>query len=124
MDELVENYVKLRDAKAQLKAEYDGKRAKLDEVMDQIEGNLLLKFQELGCESVRTAVGTAYKSTRCSATVADWDTILDHVQQTDNWTLLDHRISKKAVEEYKEENGELPPGVNWREEVVVNVRRS
>lgn len=124
MDELVENYVKLRDAKAQLKAQYDAKRAKLDEILTQIEGNLLLKFQELGCESVRTSVGTAYKSTRTSATVADWDIILEHILDTENYTLFDHRISKKAVEEYKEENGDLPPGINWREEVVVNVRRS
>ena len=31
---------------------------------------------------------------------------------------------KQAVEQYKEEHGDLPPGINWREEVVVNVRRS
>lgn len=124
MEELVEKYIRLRDAKAQLKAEYTQKAAKLDDILDRIEAVLLQQFSEFGMESVRTKAGTAYKSTRVSATVADWDSVLAFIKKNDLWQMLEHRVSKQAVEQFKEVNGDLPPGVNWREEVVVNIRRS
>jgi hypothetical protein len=122
-DEVVAGYIKLRDKKAVIKAEYDAKIAKIDEVLDRIEGKLIAHFQETGLESIRTEAGTAYKSTRVSAPVADWDALLSHILVTENYQLLERRVSKKAVEEYKSANDDLPPGVSWREEVVVNVRR-
>lgn len=124
MDDLVEKYIAVRDRKAEIAAEYKAKIAKCDEVLDRIEGALLAQFQQLGVESVRTKVGTAYCSHRTSATVADWDAALEYIKQTDNWQLLERRVSKKDIEEFKGEHGDLPPGVNWRDEVVVNVRRS
>lgn len=124
MEELVEKYIQLRDKKAEIAAAYKEKVAKLDATLTKIEGVLLSQFDELGMESVRTKAGTAYKSSRASATVADWDTVLAYIQQNNLWNMLDHRVSKKAVEEFKEAHGDLPPGVNWREEIVVNVRRS
>lgn len=124
MEELVEKYIKLRDTKAQLSADFKSRTAKLDEVIGKIEGVLLSQFMDLGMESVRTKAGTAYKSTRVSATVADWDNVLDFIQRNELWNMLEHRVNKTAVEQFKEEHGDLPPGVNWREEVVVNVRRS
>ena len=124
MEELVEKYIQLRDAKAQAAAAFKAKVAKLDEVLTKIEGVLLQQFNEHGMESVRTKAGTAYKSSRVSATVADWDSVLSFIQKNDLWNMLEHRVSKQAVEQFKEEHGDLPPGVNWREEVVVNVRRS
>jgi hypothetical protein len=38
--------------------------------------------------------------------------------------MLERRVSKAAVEQYKDEHGNLPPGINWREEITINVRRS
>lgn len=122
-NDVVTKYIQLRDKKAQIKAEYDVKVAKIDEVMDKVEGKLIEYFQDTGLESIRTDAGTAYKTTRTSATVADWDAFLAHVVDTENYHLLEHRASKKAVEEYKQVNEDLPPGVNWREEIVVNIKR-
>jgi hypothetical protein len=56
--------------------------------------------------------------------VADWDATLDFIKANEHWQMLEHRVSKQAVEEYKSEHGDLPPGVDWREEVTVNVRRA
>jgi len=122
-DEVVAGYIKLRDRKSALKADYDAKIAKIDEVLDKIEAKLIAHFQETGLEAIRTDAGTAYRSTRVSAPVADWDALLAHILQTENYQLLERRVSKKAVEEYKSANDDLPPGVSWREEIVVNVRR-
>lgn len=124
VNELVDRYIQLRDKKAAIKKEYDEKVAKVESVMDKVEAVLLKHFDETGADSIKTDAGTAYKSNRTSATVADWDKFLAHVQNTESWQLLEHRAAKKAVEEYKAANDDLPPGINWSSEVVVNIRRS
>lgn len=124
IEELVEKYVALRDKKAQIKAKYDAEVAKVDDVLDRVEAALLKHFDSVGVESVSTKAGTAYKSTRNSATVGDWDSFLHFVQQQEAWNFLERRVSKTAVEEFRSANDDLPPGVNYRSEVVVNIRRS
>jgi hypothetical protein len=49
---------------------------------------------------------------------------MTHVRENDDWALLEVRASKSAVEQYRENNNDLPPGISMREERVVNVRRS
>jgi hypothetical protein len=124
VSELVGKYIELRDKKAALKAEYDKKVESLDAVLAQIEAKFLEVFQQTGINSVATEAGTAYQAIRTSATVADRDTFFDFVRSREEWTLLEARAAKTAVEQYKEAHGELPPGLNWREERVVNFRRS
>lgn len=124
LDELVGKYIELRDRKAVFKAEYDQKVSKLDQALEKIEAILLKTFDDTGMESVRTDAGTAYKSVRTSTSVADRDIFLGFVRDNDAWELLETRAAKKAVEEYVAANEELPPGVNMRSEVTVNVRRT
>lgn len=125
MSDLVAKYIELREKKAQYKAEYEMKVAKLDEVMDKIEVKLLEVFDQTGMDSVKTEFGTAYTSTRNTASVADREAFMEFVKTKDEWPLLEVRASKAAVEQFRDANdGELPPGINWRSERVVNIRRS
>lgn len=124
LSELVGQYISLRDKKAEMKAEYDAKVAKVDEVLDKIESTLLKTFETAGVDSVKTPNGTAYTSVRSSASVSDKDAFMNHVKTSENWQLMEVRCSKTGVEQYKTVNDELPPGVDWREERVVNIRRS
>lgn len=123
-DELVRLYIGIRDRRAMRKAGYSNEDADDKARQDKIEGVMLQRFQAAGVESVRTAFGTAYKSTRSSARVADKDAFMGYVRGNDAWELLETRASKEAVEQYVAENEELPPGINWREEVTVNFNRS
>ena len=124
LDEIVARYIALRDKKAELKAEYDAKVAKIDEALERIENHLLKFMTEAGVESVRTSAGTPYISRRTSATVADWDSFFGWVREHEAWGMLERRASKTAVQEYRDEHDDLPPGINWREERVVNIKRS
>lgn len=123
MDELVEKYILLRDKKAEIKKAYEMKVAGIDEVLEKIEVILLKSFQDSGMDSVSTKAGTAYVSSRTSATVADWDAFFNFVKTGENWDFLERRCSKEAVVQYKAANEDLPPGVNWSETRTVNVRR-
>lgn len=124
LEPLVDKYIKLRDAKAKATRQFKDKMAGVDAVLTRMEGTLLQKLNELGIESARAVSGTAYKSTRVSATVADWDQTLEFIKENGEWQMLERRVSKDAVQQYREVHDDLPPGVNWREEIVVNVRRS
>lgn len=123
-DELVKLYIGLRDRRAKRKAEYELDDAPDQTKMDKIEGILLHRMQESGQESVRTAAGTAYKTTKVYSSVADWDSLLGFIKDHDAWEMLTRGVNKTAVEQYRAANDDLPPGVNMRTEVVVNFRRS
>lgn len=121
---LLKLFIALRDRRAQRKAAYTDDDADDKGKQDKIEVEFLRRFQERGIDNVAARdVGTAYRSTRASATVGDWDTFLDHVRENEAWEMLERRVNKTAVEQYKAEDGDLPPGVNWSETQVVNFRR-
>lgn len=124
ISDLVAKYVELRDKKAEYKASADAKIEKMDAVLNKIECKLLEVFDNLGMDSVKTEFGTAYKSVRSSASVADRDTFMEYVKANGEWQLIEVRAAKLAVEQFKDVNNDLPPGVNWREERVVNFRRA
>jgi len=124
LSEVVEKYLSLRDKRDTINREAKEKAAQINANLEKIEGYILKAFEAQGVESVKTASGTAYRATQTSATVADWDSFLAHVVARKEWELLERRCAKKAVETYTEDNGTLPPGVNWRAENIINVRRS
>lgn len=123
--EVVATYIKLRDRRAKRKAEYEAADAADKEKQEKIEAYLLKEFNESGIDSIKTEFGTAYKSTRTSATVADWDAFFtQYVVPNQAWEMLERRVNKTAVEQFKAANEDLPPGINWSETQVVNIRRS
>ena len=124
IDGLVERYLALRDKKAEYKAQYDAKVEAIDLAMTKVENYLLKLMQELGVESIRTAVGTPYISRRSSASVSDWEAFLGFVREGGAWEMLERRANKTVVQQWREEHNDLPPGLNWREERVVNIKRS
>ena len=124
IDEIVQKYIELRDLKAQMKAEYENRVAPIQAALDKAEAHLLGQMQTLGVSSVKTGAGTAYTSQRTSATVADWDSVLPFVREGGLWHLLEKRVNKTAVDEYVAQHGGLPPGVNYRTEITVGVRRA
>lgn len=122
---VVEGYIKLRDTKAALKAQYEVSIAPINEKLEKLEAYLLTESEKLGVSSFKTPLGTAYKSSRVSATVAAWDDLKTWVVNNDAWHFLERRVSKSAVEEYrKEHDGAVPPGVDVSITNTFNVRRN
>lgn len=124
MQAMIEKYIQLRDTKAAMKAAYTLATEGIDKDLDTLEAQLLAKLNSLGMDSAKCASGTVFKSHRTSAQVADWDFVLKFVQDNGLWNMLEKRVSKAAVEQYKDEHGDIPPGISWRDEITVNIRRS
>ena len=124
LDKIVERYVALRDRKAQMKKDFEESVAEITSAMDRLENAILQTLNEQGVESVRTQFGTAMKIRSTSVTVADKDSFKHWLHNTDQWHLADIRASKTAVEQFREENNDLPPGINYKEAITVGIRRS
>lgn len=125
LSEAVTLYIQLRDKKAQMKSDFDALVAPINEKMDKLEAKLLDVFNKTGMDSVKTEHGTAYTAVRTTASVADREAFMDFVKANEEWSLLEVRASKTAIEQFRDSNdNELPPGVNIRSERVVNIRRS
>lgn len=124
LDLIVERFIQMRDRKAEMKAAYEASVADLNTGMAKLENAIMATLNEQGVESVRTAAGTAFKSVTNSATIADWDAYLAFVKENDRFDMLEKRCAKLAVEQYRAANDDLPPGVNWKSAVTVNVRRA
>jgi hypothetical protein len=121
---LLKIFIGLRDRRATRKAEYDADDSSDKDKQNKIEVEFLRRFNDRGIDNVSSReFGTAYRSTRSSATVADFEVFLTHVRTKEAWELLERRVNKKAVQEFRDEHDDLPPGVNWTEAQVVNFRR-
>lgn len=124
LSDAIKLYVSLRDQKAEMKADFDARVAEVQKKMDTLEAKLLDVFNKTGTDSVATPFGTAYTTTRTSVTTADREVFMDFVRSKEAWALLEVRPCKAAVAQYRAaHDDEIPPGINLREERVVNVRR-
>lgn len=113
---LLKMYLGLRDRRARRKAAYNADDDSDKNKQDKIEIEFLRRFNDRGIDNVSTrGIGTAYRTVRTSASVGDRDEFFGFVEAEGAWELLEVRASKKAVEQYKEHHGDLPPGVNWSE---------
>jgi hypothetical protein len=121
---LIKRYVQIRDSQSQRKAAYD-----LDDQKDKsmrlgIETEFLRRFNERGIDSVSSRdFGVAYRTTRTSTSIADFEALLGHVKENEAWELIERRVNKTAVQEFVEEHGDLPPGVNMSSVQQINFRR-
>ena len=118
IDNLVETYVQLRDAKDDLKKQHSEALKPYDEGMDIIEGKLLSEMQRTGADSFKTKHGTAYKTAWTTARVADWSAVLDYAITNERFDLFERRVNKTVVAEI----GEVP-GVAVDTGIKVNIRR-
>jgi len=126
LSDLVAAYITIRDRRATRKRAFLVEDEADKGRQEKIEAVFLMKFKELGIDSIKASngTGTAYKAVQTSATVADRSVFLEHVLANQAFELLDVRANKTSVAEYKEvDEGAIPPGLNWREEQTVNVRR-
>lgn len=117
-------HINIRDARNELRKQYEAEDAKLKEAQLKLEGVMLDHLNQHGMDSVRTAAGTFYRQEEVTPSASDWNALYDWIKDNDAWDALERRIKKTFVKEYAEaHNGGLPPGISVFREYVVRVRR-
>lgn len=119
MDALCDLYVKYRDEKSGLAQQIK----EIDNDMSVIEALLVGNLQKMGVESAATSKGTAYITEKVYYKITDWPGYFEFAKQAGE-AFLQKRVGSNAVKEFKDQNGQLPPGLEEVAEISVNVRRS
>lgn len=121
--ELIDKFISLREMVEEAQNKFKARLKVVTDEMDMIEALLLTRLEESGAESSSSKTGTVFFTTQTRCGVGDWDALLPFIMDG-NPQLLNKAVNKTAVKEYMDEHdGELPPGVNWGEERVVQIRK-
>lgn len=125
LDKLTRVYIKMRDAKAKLSAEFKEKDAAITSQMDQVKAALLDYCREHDVESVRTASGLVYRTMKTRYWTSDWEAMHRFVVENNVPEFLEKRLNQTVVKAFLEENPEtVPPGINADSEYTVTVRKA
>jgi hypothetical protein len=124
MHDAIRAFRALRDQKKEMAERHKQEIAPLNEKMKKLESWMLRELDRDGADHVGTAEGTAYRTTRTSVTVEDWDAALTEIRDHQLWHLLERRLSKDGVQQYMEAEGRAFPGAKVTTEIGVNVRAS
>jgi hypothetical protein len=122
VDKRVQQYIQVRNKLKEIDKEYDDKRKPLVEVQQMLSGWMQAFLEKSGSESVRTASGTCYQSTRYTASLVDAEAFMKFVKENDEFDLLDRKANATACRGYAEEHKSLPPGVSLSAIRTVGVR--
>ena len=123
-EKLTTVYLKIKDKRSELSAEFKEKDAELSDQLDKVKRALLDYCAEQGVDSVRSSAGLFYRSARTRYWTSDWSSMHEFVLQHEAPELLDKRVNQSNMKQFLEENPDLvPKGLNVDSEYVVSVRR-
>lgn len=124
VDKVIAKYIQLRDERSELKRGYEQKDALLKEQMNRIEQWIKAMQKELGVTQLKSPSGTAFQTPRNIYTCVDWGAFHQWLRENNRLDLLEKRVGQRALNEFREENGTIPPGLNVISEIEISIRRS
>lgn len=123
-DRLVRVYIRIRDAKAKLKQEFDDAATSLDEQMDAVEAELLALCKTTGQDGGRTDHGTFTRTVKTRYWTSDWQSMYEFIKDHNALELLEQRVSQGNMKKFLQDNPqELPAGLNVDSKYSITVRR-
>ena len=123
-EKLTTVYLKIKDKRAELTAEFKEKDAELVEQLNKVKRALLDYCEEQGVDSVRTSAGLFYRSAKTRYWTSDWASMHEFILENEVPELLDKRVNQSNMKQYLEENpDQVPKGLNVDSEYIVSVRR-
>ena len=124
LDLLAGVYIKIRDARTTLKAEFTMQDSVLQEQMNLLETNMLDACKDLNASSIKTPHGTIIRSVKSRYWTNDWDSMYTFIREQGAFGLLEKRLHQTNMKEFLVENPDLlPMGLNVESEYTVVVRR-
>ena len=124
VEKLVKIYLKMRGKHDELLQQFKQQEEALKDQMTKIKGALLDHCKEHNVESVRTAEGLFFRTTKQSYWTNDWESMGKFVIEHKAPELFEKRLHQGNVKQFLEEHPELlPPGLNVESQYSVTVRR-
>ena len=103
---------------------YETELESLEQVKNEISGELKDRMLKMGGKSLNTASGTVILGTKTRYTTQDWDSFKQSVLEHEAVELLERLIAQGNMKQFLEENpGVVPPGLNSDSEYTITVRK-
>lgn len=124
VEKLTRAYMKIRERRAEISAKFKEEDEVLKEHQDLIKRELLDYCNEQGVDSVRTAAGLFYRSTKTRYWTSDWESMNKFILEHEVPEFYEKRLNQGVVKQFLEDNPDLlPPGLNADTEYVITVRK-
>ena len=125
LDQLTSIYIKIRDARADKKRDFEEQDKELEDQMQVLSEQMLDTCKEMGADSIRTPHGTIIRTVKSRYWTSDWDSMYDFIEEHGAFGLLEKRLHQTNMKDFLYENPDvLPMGLNVESEYTVSVRRS
>lgn len=125
LPKLTKAYLNLKKARDELSAEYKAADDALVSKQDKIKSALLNYLKENDIKSVKTDVGTFYRTVKQKYWTSDWESMHKFILEHEVPEFLDKRLNQKNVREFLEENPDLlPKGLNVDAEFALTIRKA
>jgi hypothetical protein len=123
-DMLTRTYIKIRNKRAELKAEFDEQDSALEAQINALKSELLDYCRSQNIDSVRTSEGTFYRTIKTRYWTNDWDSMNKFILEHEVPQFYEKRLNQTVMKQFLEENPDvLPPGLNVDSEYVITVRK-
>lgn len=122
-EKLIAAFVMLRDKRAEIKRAFEVQDDAIKATQEKVERALSMHMEQAGTTQLSGAQGTAYREVQRKFSCADWSTFWPWIKENDRFDMMQKRVGEKAVAEYLEETGELPPAINVFQEYKITIRR-
>jgi len=122
-DKLIATYVRIRDARSELKATYKKEDDVLKSKLETLESALSSMFDDNGVTNVKTQSGTAYRTVKTRYWAPDWDEFRKFVVEHDALGLFENRVAQGNMKEYLEHYPDLAPPIRADSRYSITVRR-
>jgi|TARA_R110000772_G_scaffold13746_3_gene40325 hypothetical protein len=123
-EKLTRVYLKIRNKKADVSAEFKKQDDELTRQLDKVKGALLDYCKEQGVESVKTSEGLFYRSVKTRYWTSDWESMHKFILEHDVPEFFEKRLNQTCVRQFLEENPDtVPKGLNTDSEYVISVRK-
>ena len=123
--QLVNVYIKIRDAKEIKKKQMEAEIADLDVQLEAVEQELLEICKTTGQDGGKTQYGSFTRAVKTRYWTSDWDSMYKFIREHDAPDLLERRIAQGNFAQFIQENPDkMPAGVNIESKYSITVRRS
>ena len=123
-DMLTRTYIKIRNKRAELKAEFEEQDSVLEAQINALKSELLDYCKAQNIDSVRTQEGTFYRTIKTRYWTNDWDSMNKFILEHEVPQFYEKRLNQTVMKQFLEENPDvLPPGLNVDSEYVITVRK-
>jgi hypothetical protein len=124
MDELSQQYLRLRQKREVLKERYTTEDGALEKEMAVIEEQLLNTLNDSNSNSMSTNSAVIMRSVRKRYMPTNWDAVYKLIEKHKAFALLEKRIHNGNMKDFLEEHpDEYPAGLNVDSRYAVTVRR-